>query len=327
MKLGLFPPPHSNAILSRLARPVHPATGQNGTVGLLRLYLRIHQKRWLLWSRSKNTGSAWNHCISTARTRKTPAAETSAVTGAEGARWSATGKHLVGSVTMSSLRNKVDLMHYNPSGWTQAEIAMGATSKQQLERKRVYQEIQVMMVEDGLSKDAEAYRRRQKARTHDTRGGECNSTDQESAVRSRGPHTIIMPMQQHVCCWQPHVPCLIALECATQGQHPTLPGLPNVLQWVSAIPYPRASQSARAISKVISSSALMGSAAAPSRRAGGTRAGRRATRKGATMAQPSTPLQGACQCLDKQQHIRSRGASGTSTPGVQGRAEIEEELQ
>ena len=116
------------------------------------------------------------------------------------------------------LHNKVDL-NYNPSGWTRAE-----TSKQQLEHKRVYQEIQVMMAEDGLSKDAEAYRRRQKARTHDTRRGECNSTDQESAVRSRGPHTIIMPMQRHVCCWQPHVPCPIALECAKQRQQ----GMPEL---------------------------------------------------------------------------------------------------
>ena len=67
---------------------------------------------------------------------------------------------------MPSLRNQVDLMRYNPYGWTEAEIAMGATSKQQLEHKRVYQEIQVMMVEVGLSKDAKAYRRRQKGRLH-----------------------------------------------------------------------------------------------------------------------------------------------------------------
>ena len=60
-------------------------------------------------------------------------------------------------------------MLYNPSGWTRAEIAMGATSKEQVERKRVYEEIQVMKAEDGLSKAAEAYRRRQKARIDDAR--------------------------------------------------------------------------------------------------------------------------------------------------------------
>ena len=64
---------------------------------------------------------------------------------------------------MPSLRNQVDLMRYNPYGWTEAEIAMGATSERQLECKRVYRELQAMKVEDELSKNAEAHRMRQKA--------------------------------------------------------------------------------------------------------------------------------------------------------------------
>ena len=70
---------------------------------------------------------------------------------------------------MPTLRNQVDLMLYNPSGWTQAEIRMGATSKQQMERQRVHQEMERKKAEDARSKAAEAYRRRQKARIDDAR--------------------------------------------------------------------------------------------------------------------------------------------------------------
>ena len=61
---------------------------------------------------------------------------------------------------MPSLRNKVDLTRYNPYGWTQAEIAIGATSSQQRERQQVHRELRTMMVEDKLSKKAGLWQRR-----------------------------------------------------------------------------------------------------------------------------------------------------------------------
>ena len=70
---------------------------------------------------------------------------------------------------MPTLRNKVDLLFYNPSGWTQAEIRMGATSKEQMERQRVHQEIERKKAEDARIKAAEASERRQKARIDDAR--------------------------------------------------------------------------------------------------------------------------------------------------------------
>ena len=60
---------------------------------------------------------------------------------------------------MPTLNNQVNLS-YNPSGWTQAEIAMGATSSQQKERQRVYRETQKKIVEDKLRKKAGLWQRR-----------------------------------------------------------------------------------------------------------------------------------------------------------------------
>ena len=68
--------------------------------------------------------------------------------------------------SMPSLRNKVDLTRYNPYGWTQAEIAIGATSSRQRERQQVHQEIQTMMVEDKLSKKAGLWQRRKEKQAY-----------------------------------------------------------------------------------------------------------------------------------------------------------------
>ena len=78
-----------------------------------------------------NTDGAWNR--QAARTRKTPGVK---VSGAGTGRLRATSgktsmtkcKNLVSYSMSRHLHNKVDL-NYNPYGWMQAEIAMGATSK------------------------------------------------------------------------------------------------------------------------------------------------------------------------------------------------------
>ena len=55
--------------------------------------------------------------------------------------------------SMPTLNNQVNLS-YNPSGWTEREFAIGATSSQQKERQRVYRQTQQKIVEDKLRKKA-----------------------------------------------------------------------------------------------------------------------------------------------------------------------------
>ena len=62
---------------------------------------------------------------------------------------------------------------------------MGATSKEQVERKRVYEEISAMSKCEVQSKAAEAYRRRQQARIDDARRAREEAESQKMALEDQ----------------------------------------------------------------------------------------------------------------------------------------------